>query len=72
MERLNLNLTRDFMDTAAEAVNNLQLMSKELERLSMSPKIFPTGFGAYLEQLSHQMYRDANDLASLSSLYGDI
>jgi len=72
MERLNLNLTRDFMNTAQEAINNLQVMSKELERLSMNPKIFPTAFGAYLEQLSHQMYKDANDLTSLSSLYGDI
>ncbi len=72
MERLNLNLTGDYMNTAAEAISNLQLMSKELERLSMSPKIFPTGFGAYLEQLSHQMYKDANDLSSLSALYSDI
>jgi len=72
MERLNLNLTRDYMNTAQEAINNLQVMSEELERLSMNPKIFPTQFGMYLQQLSHQMYRDANDLNSLSALYGDI
>lgn len=72
MERLNLNLTGEFMDTAAEAISNLQLMSKELERLSVSPKIYSTQFGAYLEQLSHEMWRNSNDLSSLSALYGDI
>ena len=60
------------MNTAQEAINNLQVMSDELARLSMNPKIFPTAFGAYLEQLSHQMYRDANDLTSLSAMYSDI
>lgn len=72
MERLNLNLTRDYMDKASDAISNLQIMSKELERLSMSPKIYSTQFGAYLEQLSHEMWRNSNDLTSLSSLYGDI
>ena len=72
MERLNLNLTRDYMDKASDAISNLQIMSKELERLSMNPKIYSTQFGAYLEQLSHEMWRNSNDLTSLSSLYGDI
>lgn len=60
------------MDTAQEAISNLQLMSKELERLSLNPKIFPTAYGAYLEQLAQDMYRNANELTSLASLYGDI
>ena len=72
MEILNLNLTGDFMNTAREAIKNLQVMSKELERLSNSPKVFPTAYGAYLEQMAQEMYRNSNDLAQLASYYGDI
>lgn len=72
MERLNLNLTEVFVDTAHDAIKNLQTMSKELERLSMSPKNYNTGFAAYLEQLSHEMYRSSNELKSLVSMYGDV
>jgi len=72
MEILNLNLTGDFMNTAQEAIKNLQSMSKELERLSNNPKIFPTAYGAYLEQMAQEMYRNSNDLAQVAALYGDI
>ncbi len=72
MERLNLNLTGEFMDTAADAINSLQVLSKELDRLSMKGKIFPTDLGQYLEQISQDCHKYANELTWLSSLYGDI
>jgi hypothetical protein len=72
MQRLNLNLTEDFMETAQEAIDNLKVMSQELERLANTPKMFSTDYGMYLEQMAHEMYRNSNELTYLASLYGDI
>jgi hypothetical protein len=50
-----------------EAINNLRHMSEALSQIANDPKWYNTQYGHYLEQMSHQLYCDANDLIEITS-----
>lgn len=55
---------------AQEAISNLETMSTALEQVANKPENYNTDFAYYLEQMSHQMHKHANDLRELHSLLG--
>lgn len=52
-----------------EAINNLELMSQTLERVANEPKHYNTDWAYYLEQMSWQMHKHANELRDLEYLF---
>jgi len=53
-----------------EAINNLEIISQVLEREANKPKNYNTDWGYYLEQMSWQMYKQANELRDLEYMLG--
>jgi len=53
-----------------EAISNLELMSQALEKAANEPKNYNTDWAYYLEQMSWQMHKHANDLRDLESMFG--
>ena len=54
-----------------KAIENLQLLSQELERAANSPKVYNTEFAYYLELMSFEMHKQANELKEMAYLFGD-
>lgn len=50
------------MTTVDAAIKNLELMSQELEKSANDPKNYNSDFSMYLEQMSWEMFRTANEL----------
>lgn len=57
------------MDTK-EAINNLEIMSQTLDKVANKPENYNTEWAYYLEQMSWQMHKHANDLRDLEYLFG--
>ena len=55
---------------AKEAVKNLRYMSDVMMKVANKPEIYNTDYAYYLEQFSHQLYKDANELDAIESLLG--
>lgn len=55
-----------------EAISNLNLMSDALEKFANRKEIFNSDYAMYLEQLSWEMSKHANDLAEINYIYGGI
>ena len=47
-----------------QAISNLEMLSQEFERLANNPKNYNSEFSYYLETISYEMYRYANELKS--------
>lgn len=54
--------------TVKEAIKNLELMSETLGTEANKPKHYNTDWAYYLEQMSWQMQRNANDLREIDSM----
>jgi hypothetical protein len=53
------------MNAIHEAINNLDLMSITLEKVANKPEHYNSEYGGYLEVISWELHRHANDLRSL-------
>lgn len=51
---------------AREAISNLEMMSQALEKAANKPENYNTDWAYYLEQMSWQMHKHANDLKEIS------
>lgn len=67
-QEINVCMT---LNTVEEAINNLELLSQELEKCSIKKEIYNSDFGYYLEQMSWEMHRMANETRERKSLWGD-
>lgn len=54
---------------AKEAISNLELMSETLDKFANRPENFNTDWAFYLEQMSWQMHKHANELRDLESQF---
>jgi len=54
------------------AEQNLRVTSDILERCANSPKNINSDFSYYLEQMSWEMYRMANELQGRRDYYGEV
>lgn len=55
---------------ANEAINNLELMSKTLEKVANKPENYNTDWAYYLEQMSWSLHKQASELRELEYLFG--
>lgn len=52
-----------------ETINNLVTMSHTLEQFANRPENYNTEWAQYLEQMSWSLYKHANELRDIESLY---
>lgn len=60
------------MNAINESIKNLELTSQILERSANKPENYNTDYAQYLEILSWEMHKHANDLKELQYLYGEV
>lgn len=53
-----------------EAINNLEIMSTALEKAANKPENYNTEWAFYLEQMSWQMHKQANELRDIEYMFG--
>lgn len=58
------------MNEINEAINNLELMSKTLEKLSNKPENYNTYYSVYLEQMSWEMFKMSKELTQIGYAFG--
>jgi hypothetical protein len=58
------------MNEIYEAVNNLTLMSKTLEKIANSPENYNTYYAEYLEQYSWELYKMSKELTQIGYAFG--
>lgn len=51
----------------SETIRNLEIMSDTLERVANKPENYNTTWAYYLEQMSWQMHKHANELRDIES-----
>lgn len=57
-------------ETIQQAVNNMELLSSAFEKAACDPKHYNTEFAYYLEQMSWNLYKDAQELKLRSDVLG--
>lgn len=55
---------------AKQAIENLRIMSATLENAANRPENYNTPYSQYLENISYEMFKHANQLQELDYLYG--
>jgi len=55
-----------------QAINNMELVSSAFEKAANDPKNYNTEFSYYLEQLSWDLYKDAQEIKGRMDLIGGI
>ncbi len=58
------------MNEISNAIHNLELMSKTLERLSNKPENYNTCYSTYLEQMSWEMFKMSKELTQIGYAIG--
>lgn len=58
------------MNRIAEAIDSLELMSSELEKFANRHETYNTDYALYLEHLSWEMTKHANELREIDFVYG--
>jgi site-specific recombinase XerD len=58
------------LNTVEEAIRNLELLSEVLEKHSIKKEIYNSDLGNYLEEISWEMHKLANDARALTSVCG--
>lgn len=58
------------MTNAKTVINNLQLMSKALDKVANSPKHYNSSYATYLERMSWEMQKQANDIQEIDEMIG--
>jgi hypothetical protein len=53
-----------------EAIKNLETLAVALEKAANCPKNYNTEFAQYLENMSWEMQKNANQLREISHLFG--
>ena len=53
-----------------EAISNLEKMSDSLEKIANKPENYNSEWATYLEQMSWQMHKQANELRYIEAMYG--
>lgn len=66
------NDVKTCLGSLEEAINNLELLSQELERCSFKKSIYNSDFGYYLEQMSWEMHRMANETRAHKEIFGGV
>ena len=54
---------------ASEAIENLRTMSAALDRCANKPENYNTQWAQYLEQMSFEMHKQANDLSQIAYMF---
>jgi hypothetical protein len=60
------------MDNITEAIKNLEAVSCVLEKFANNNNFYNTDYGFYLENMSWEMSKHANELREINYSYGDI
>ncbi len=58
------------MNEISNAIQNLEVMSQTLERLSNDPKHFNSYYANHLEQLSWELFKTAKELVQINYAFG--
>jgi len=58
------------MNEIKEAINNLEVMSKALEKLSNDPKHYNSYYANYLEQSAWEMFKMSKELIQINYAFG--
>lgn len=53
-----------------EAIKNLETLAVALEKAANCPKNYNTEFAQYLENMSWEMQKNANELKEISRIFG--
>ncbi len=53
-----------------EAISNLELIGKALEKAANKPENYNSDWACYLEQMSCQMHKQANELRDIEYMFG--
>lgn len=53
-----------------EAIKNLETLAVALEKAANCPKNYNTEFAQYLENMSWEMQKNANELRQMSNIFG--
>ncbi len=59
------------MNAITDAIKNLESSSKALESFANKPENYNTDYAGYLELMSWEMLRKANQLKEMNTLYGE-
>lgn len=59
------------MNAISEAIKNLEVVSKSLESFANKPENYNTQYAGYLEVMSWEMLKKANQLKEMKELYGE-
>lgn len=54
---------------ANQAIQNLRLMSEVLEKCANKPENYNTEWSSYLEQMSFEMHKNANELSEIAYIF---
>ena len=60
------------MNEINEAINNLDLMSKTLEKMANKPENYNTYYATYLEQYSWELFKMSKELVQISYTFGGL
>lgn len=59
------------MSAMTEAIKNLETTTHVLDKFVNDPKNYNTVYSHYLEQMSWEMVRQANELKEIQNFYGE-
>ena len=58
------------MNAINDAIANLEMMSQALEKFANKQENYNNPYSQYLESMSFEMYKHANELKELNFIYG--
>lgn len=58
------------MNAITDAISNLEKMSEALEKFANRHENYNNPYAQYLENMSFEMYKHANELKELNYIYG--
>jgi hypothetical protein len=60
------------MNEISNAIENLELMSKTLEKLANKPENYNSYYGNHLEQMSWDMFKMSQELVQIGYAFGGV